>query len=175
MNNNNMILNYKKQNKGFTIIEMIVVVGIFSIVMTIAMGAIFTVMNANRTAQATQSVMDNLNSALDSMSRNTRFGTKIEVSSDNKSFEFIPYNSIDGKKIKYEFIKNPGRIQRCMDGDCSFMTAPEVKIEDASFFKTAGSAVQPQLFLVLKGYAESGGIRQDFNIQTYISQRTLNI
>jgi prepilin-type N-terminal cleavage/methylation domain-containing protein len=120
--------------KGFTLIEMIVVVGIFSVVMTIAMGAIFTIVSANKSAQALASVMDNLNSALDTMSRNTRFGSSFQCNGTNISisrggqsscptgntwFGLIPYapGGVEQPLTVYKFIKpsgsDTGSIWRC--------------------------------------------------------------
>ncbi len=175
-----------KKNKGFTVVEMIVVVGIFSIVMTIAMGAIFTVISSNKSAQSLQLVMDNLNSALDTMSRNTRFGTDFtEISSVNSKpcsgFSFVPYNrettSVD--RIVYCFKKDEGSdegsIYRVSNGQESRMTAPEVKLQDVTFYVQNKSGFQPKIFMLLKGYADVGGTQRDFNIQTLTSQRTLNL
>ncbi len=64
------------QRRGFTLAEILVAVGLFSVVVTIAIGSLFSVINANRKSQALQSVMSNLNFALDQMSRDIRVGTQ---------------------------------------------------------------------------------------------------
>lgn len=61
--------------QGFTIIEMIVSLAIFSFVITIAVGALLMLMSANKQLQGEQSVMTNLSFALDSMTREIRTGT----------------------------------------------------------------------------------------------------
>ncbi|MEI8327926.1 MAG: type II secretion system protein [Candidatus Taylorbacteria bacterium] len=65
---------YQRQ-KGFTLIEMIVSLGIFSIVAVVALGALIKIISANKKAQTLQSAMTNLNYALESMSREMRMGT----------------------------------------------------------------------------------------------------
>ena len=60
---------------GFTIIELMVSVGLFTIVMVLGVGA---VLNANLVHKKTQSqaaVLDNLNFAMEDMARNMRLGT----------------------------------------------------------------------------------------------------
>lgn len=60
---------------GFSIIEMLVATALFSVVMILAVGALLTVIDGNRKAQALKSVMNNLNFAIESMSRTMRVGT----------------------------------------------------------------------------------------------------
>src|SRR3989344_5136440 len=62
-------------NAGFTLVEMIVAVALFAIVMVVAVAALLSLTAANRKAQAIQSVMNNLNIAVDGMVRNMRMGT----------------------------------------------------------------------------------------------------
>jgi prepilin-type N-terminal cleavage/methylation domain-containing protein len=60
---------------GFTLIEMIVSLGIFSVVMTIAVGSLLVLIFNNQKLQGEQSVMTNLAFALDGMTREIRTGT----------------------------------------------------------------------------------------------------
>ncbi len=62
-------------NRGFTLIEVMVAVSLFSVVMVISIGALLSLVDANRKAQAMQSVINNLNIALDGMIRSIRMGT----------------------------------------------------------------------------------------------------
>ncbi|MEZ4104116.1 MAG: type II secretion system protein [Candidatus Paceibacterota bacterium] len=65
---------FRNKEKGFTLIEMIVSLGVFSFVVVIAVGALLSVIATNRQLQAEQSVMTNLAFALDSMTREIRTG-----------------------------------------------------------------------------------------------------
>jgi len=65
----------KKLQQGFTLIEMIVSVAIFSIVATITVGALLVLIATNQQLQTEQSIMTNLSFALDSMTREIRTGT----------------------------------------------------------------------------------------------------
>ncbi len=67
---------YPSARAGFTLIEMMVAVALFSVVMTISIGALLSLVDANRKAQAMQSVMNNLNITLDGMVRALRMGTQ---------------------------------------------------------------------------------------------------
>ncbi len=63
------------EQSGFTLIEIIVSLGVFSTVVTIAVGALLVLVAANQQLQIEQSVMTNLSFALDSMTREIRTGT----------------------------------------------------------------------------------------------------
>jgi prepilin-type N-terminal cleavage/methylation domain-containing protein len=63
-----------KKVSGFTLIEMIVSLGVFSVVVTITVGAILVLISTNQRLQAEQSVMTNLSFALDTMTREMRTG-----------------------------------------------------------------------------------------------------
>lgn len=61
--------------RGFSLIEVLVSLSIFTIVMTVSVGALMVLINANARAENTQSVMTNISYALDSMTREMRTGT----------------------------------------------------------------------------------------------------
>ncbi len=60
--------------KGFTLIELMVSVAIFSMVMVVALGALLSISAQERKAETLKTVMTNLDFALDSMSRSIRTG-----------------------------------------------------------------------------------------------------
>ncbi|MBI3573842.1 type II secretion system protein [Candidatus Kaiserbacteria bacterium] len=61
--------------RGFTLIEMMVAMSIFAIVMLVGVGALLSLVQANTRAQAINSVINNLNAAIENMSRTIRVGT----------------------------------------------------------------------------------------------------
>lgn len=70
-----MRLRPRPKQSGFTLIEMIVSLGVFSVVVTIAVGALLILIASNRQLQDEQSILSNLSFALDSMTRDIRTGT----------------------------------------------------------------------------------------------------
>ena len=75
----------KKTAGGFTLVEMIVSIGIFTAVMFIATGALLSVVGLNKKAQAQQSAINNLNFALENMARSIRTDSSYRCES-NSSF-----------------------------------------------------------------------------------------
>lgn len=69
-----MVMQTHTDKAGFSLIEMIVSLGIFSIIVTTAVGALLVLISTNQKLQGEQSVMTNLSFALDSMTREIRTG-----------------------------------------------------------------------------------------------------
>lgn len=61
-------------SRGFTLVEIIVSLAIFSIVAVIAVGALVRILGSNRQAQSLQTSVNNMSFALESMSRELRTG-----------------------------------------------------------------------------------------------------
>ncbi|MEY2665692.1 MAG: hypothetical protein RLZZ480_797 [Candidatus Parcubacteria bacterium] len=68
-------MKYQTPTAGFTLIEMIISLGLFSVVVTVSVGALLMLVATNNQLQGEQSVMTNLSFALDSMTREMRTGT----------------------------------------------------------------------------------------------------
>lgn len=180
--------------KGFTLVEVIVAVGIFSIVMTIALGAIISIVGANKKAQALHNVINNLNLAVESMVRDMRMGYDYECDyagyycyegSRSFSFKSKQYNTLNDEPItvtyRYQDEEDELFIEKSVDGgEFVRITGEEVKIEKLNFFSssdltTSYSRQQPVILVVIEGKAVIGQEESKFNIQTLVSQRLLDI
>ncbi len=61
-------------NKGFSLLEMIVAIGVFSLAVVFSLSTLISLSNESRKAQATRAVMENLGATIESMSRAIRMG-----------------------------------------------------------------------------------------------------
>lgn len=61
--------------KGFTLVEILVVLGLFSFIMTLATGVLYTTQAVNVKLQETQSVLDNVNLSIETIARDIRYGS----------------------------------------------------------------------------------------------------
>ena len=68
--------------RGFTIVEMMVSLALFTIVMTIAAGAFLSLIGGSGQLQSEQTIMTSLNFAMDSMTREIRTGTRYYCGDD---------------------------------------------------------------------------------------------
>ncbi len=75
---------YKRSlQNGFTLVEMIISLAIFTVVAVVAVGALLKVMDANRKSISLKTTINNLNFALESMSREMRVGRDYDLDHDN--------------------------------------------------------------------------------------------
>ena len=189
---------YKPQagSRGFTLVEMIVATGLFAVVMLISVGALLSLVGANRKTQALHSVMNNLNIALDSMVRSIRMGTTYHCGGGNYTdaeecpnggtlFAFEPFGGDPDdpqNQWVYYYDSTTKRIYKSEDsGTNSFaITAPSVTIDSLSFYVVGtdtGDTIQPKVVITIKGTAgaEQAKTRSEFHIQATAVQRILDL
>lgn len=170
-----------KNQRGFTLIEMMVAVALFAVVMTISIGALLALVDANRKAQALQSVMNNLNVALDGMVRNIRMGITYHCDDNTETNKTILSTRNDclsgGQLLSFEafggstsdntdqwvYWFQDGRLWKSENGrDTGLpLTAPEVEIDSFDVFVTGasgslnanGDTIQPKVVISVQGTA----------------------
>lgn len=157
------ILNAKRStlsaSSGFTLVEMIVSFGIFSIITVIAVGSFVSLIGAAHKAQSLKTVVNNLHFALENISRNLRTGSgyHCDITSGTLSLprdcvstsaSSIVFLARDGRRIAYKYkptggtygtieraIVKAGEEWRLADS-ATFVpiTAPEVRVEQLRFY-----------------------------------------
>lgn len=95
---------------GFTLIEMVVSLGLFTIVMFIATSAFLSIVDADRKSRATRIAMDNLNLALEDMSRRIKTGTNYKCGGGSGVGDCNTGNSIFEFDDQSSTVSNPKRI-----------------------------------------------------------------
>ncbi len=192
LSNNNIMLSYRKNKKGFTLIEIMVSISVFSVVMLIFSGSIYSAFEGNRKSRSLRAVMDNLNLSLESMTRNIRFGSRyhcdinqgggLDTTRDcvNGATSIAVLDS-DGNQVVYRL--NGSRIVRSVNGGAEqYVTSPDVWIEALTFYvlgstsySAGGDLVQPRVVILIRGRAGNGVLnRTQFSLQTTISQRAFD-
>lgn len=185
----------KQDSFGFTLIEMMVSVSIFSMVMLVSTGALLSIIDNNRKAQSQESAFTNLNFALESMSRAIRVGSFYhcdytqglltsprDCSGGSTSFAFEAFGGSSGNPNDQVIYRLRGtQIERSVDGGSNYVpvTAPEVVVQGLTFYvrgSTSGDTRQPFVLISTYGYAgTSTKSRVYFNLQTAVTERLLDI
>ena len=186
--------------KGFTLIEVMVSVSIFTMVMLVATGSVFSIVSANQKTHAIKSVMTNLNFALESMMRDIRLGyryacgsgvplsSSADCSVGGDVFRFKANRDINGDgnfnsadiNDQIEYSLSNGQIMKKVydNTTTSFaLTAPEVHVTSLMFYVTGSGSSdgkQPKVVITVNGYSGTGNLQSDFNIQTTVSERAID-
>lgn len=178
----------KHKSKGFTLIEMMVSVALFSVVLMVELGTIVTLMDSNRKARSLMNSTNNLNFAVDSMVRSFKSGESPGATGSNSSCfttTEINYSVSDDpaqfakRTVEYclKEIEDNGTITKQINGGSDVpLTSPYVDIEYLHFDVTGTTrGSQPMLTIVMEGTAKvSEKISSNFAIQTSVSQLKLN-
>ena len=193
-----LITQCKSAKRGFTLIEVLVSVSIFAIVMLIATGAVFSIVEANKKTHSLKSVMTNLNFALESIARDMRVGFSYtcnggaDCQAGGIVFNYKANRSVDGDasydstdvndRIEYSIVNE--RLMKRVYGTGPTatlgavpITAEEIHILSMKFYLIGSAAAdgkQPKVLITIEGYAGTGQTRSDFNIQTTVSQRSID-
>ncbi|MHB8660532.1 MAG: prepilin-type N-terminal cleavage/methylation domain-containing protein [Minisyncoccota bacterium] len=161
--------------KGFTLIELIVSIGLFASVMTIAAGAYLTIIRVDQQAQAISTGIDNLSFALETMARSIRSGSVYDCNSDtggstndcsggsNPPYNYFSFTAQDGITI-ITYRKNGSAIEESTDGGTSWtpLTDPSITITSLTFYASgtanarAGDYYQPYVTIVVSGTTNAG-------------------
>lgn len=180
---------------GFTLVELLVALTLFIIVVMAAITSLYAVNNASRKVNAMRGVLDNLNFAMESMSRTIRTGSTLVCGgggAPNGNAVNCPFpggtpqsaislRSTLGREedIEYRLNTSTNQLEKKIYGvdgtDWMAMTSPEINVQVLSFYvngATLADVEQPSVMILMQGVATaSTGDTTPFTIQTYISQR----
>src|SRR3989344_1216880 len=171
--------------KGFTLIELMVAVSIFIIIMTISMGSIIGILDANRKSRSLKTVLNNLNLAVESMSKEMRFGKNYHCGSGTitepqncpSGGTLMSFLSSDDLQITYRL--NGTTIEKKTEDEIYLpVTGPEITIDDLTFFTFGAAKVDlllSNVIIKIKSHAGTGKGQSNFTLQTLVSQRNLDI
>lgn len=176
-------MSHKKQ-KGFTLVELLVSMGLFSIVMMISIGTLLSIVDANRKARSLIAVTTEMNFLFDSMMRTIRTGYEYRcgiAGSDCPNGDLVlNLKNKDGDPVQYSFNQGLGTIERTIDGSRDRLTSPIVRINKMSFIVTGtaveGDEEQPTVTVMVQAAA---GVDAEtstrFNLQATVTQRVLDL
>ena len=166
------------RNRGYTLVELIVAVGLFAIIMTIASGAYIVMIDLTRQSQNKATGIDNLSFALETMTRNIRTGTNYNCggAGDCSGTDSFSFSDPNGETITYTNVSS-AIYQRKGNGALSVLTDPlSVNISSLKFYvsgTTSGDNYQPHVTIIISGDVSSGSGKepQSFVVETGATMR----
>ncbi|MBI4919735.1 type II secretion system protein [Candidatus Azambacteria bacterium] len=163
----------KKHNKqsGFTLIELIVAVGIFGLIVSMVFGVFVFAAVSQRRIIALRNVEDNLRFAVESMSKEMRTGKNFDAAAGSISF-----TNAKSQAVIYRL--NNGIIEKSSDGGASYsaITGSETIIDYLNFYlmgQAAGDGLQPRITITAGATSQVGNQSANLKIQTTVSERFL--
>lgn len=191
-------LKVKMSGKGFTIIEMLVAVTIFTLIVGSATGLFISAVRSQSKALAAQKLLDETSYVMEYMSRALRMAKKETnapsclssngLNYENPSFpsldsiKFIKYEHATNQDVCYEFFLDGDQLkERKNGGTANALTSNKVKVTSLKFVDSISSgswsgsdSYQPRVTITLTAQKEPEG-KPEIKIQTTISQRSLDL
>ena len=193
---------FKRSNKntipklvsGFSLVEMLVAIGIFMSIMTLAITALISIMGANKKAQTIKSTIDSVTFAMENISKDMRGGTDYVCLPPNGSSKDCPvggtavrYKNSSGDTITYAFNGASSNVGILTKTDSTANTTEDLISQDSNVninnmkFYVIGAynenavmadRTQPRVIITVSGLiAVKGSEPTTFNLQTSVSQR----
>jgi len=188
-----MPMTHGSRMRGFTLIELIVSMGIFALVMLVATSAYYNLIALDRKARSVNTTVNNLSFAVDAMTRGIRTGTNYQCvatggdSVDGSCSCFTYADSELGKQVTYHLNATKHVIERytassgssCTDGSPA-ITDSAVTISTLRFYVRGSSSsddLQAQVLFTVVGTmpADNSGTRTSFTLEENASQRVLDL
>lgn len=181
-----------KAQKGFTLIEIIVAISVFTFIMFISTGSILSILDANRKSQNTRTVLDNLNYSVEAMTRSIRFGSNYHCDISTGSISSVRDCTTGGSSIavldsngaRVIYRLNNGAIEKSANSGASYskLTSADVTITNITFYvigstpySSESSHYQPRVIIVISGFAGvKASSKTSFTIETTVSQRMID-
>jgi type II secretory pathway pseudopilin PulG len=166
--------------RGYSLAELIVAVGIFSMVMLIVMGVYLALISYDRQARATNQLASNFSFAVESMVRNIRTGTGYPSGCSTTPCTSFSFTDSQGRSVSYAL--SGGQLIATTGGLSAPLTDPAITITNLRFYvrgvgTTGAEAVrQPTALILIAGSMPAGsGKVVDFTIETAATQRLLEL
>jgi prepilin-type N-terminal cleavage/methylation domain-containing protein len=194
-------LKTNKRPGGFTLIELMVSIALFSVVIAIVAAAFTKLLSYNRIALSTNDVSNNLNFVVDSMARSIRTGTSYDC---NYTYQGnCPYYNYGNGASTFTFVDDQGdtdtfildtsknQIGECFNTTTFCTTAnanyqpltdPNIKINALQFYvqgvsTTNTDGTQPQVTFVIQGQMTTDPTHAPvtFDIESGATERQINL
>lgn len=188
-----------EETRGFTLLELIVSVGLFTIVVTIVMGAYLQLISLDRKARATNDLVANFSFVVDSMSRSIRTGTDYRCQGGTNCAtggQYFEFTDESCRRVRY-ILRSDNTIGQCVGAvppsgcspatlsTCSATTAtpltdPRVAVQNMTFYTQGvgtSDVLQPRVIFTLTGRItpDSNSAPINFTLEGAATQRLIEI
>ncbi|HVB20055.1 MAG TPA: prepilin-type N-terminal cleavage/methylation domain-containing protein [Candidatus Paceibacterota bacterium] len=163
---------------GYTLIELIIAVGLFALVMTLASGAYLLVIGIERQTQGITTGIDNLSFALETMTRIIRTGTNYSCNDvGDCTAGGSTFSVKDQNGVTQSFTLSGGVIMQNTNiplTDPSSVTISSLMfyVSGTGTYTATGDINQPHVTIIVSGTVSAGpGKSQAFSVETGATMR----
>ena len=158
---------------GLTLIELIVAIGIFGLVVTMAVSIFVIALVSQRRIISLRNIEDNGRFALESMTREIRTGKNFGGSVNSLSF-----TNAKSESVVYRL--NNQTIEKSSDGGANYsaVTGSEVTVDYLNFYllgQAPGDGLEPRVIITIGITSQVGSQVSNTKIQNTVSERFLQL
>jgi len=166
-------MNFKQKPKAFTLIEVLVSVGIFLLTIMAISQIFITVVRSERVAYALLNSENNVRNNLELMAKTIRMGKNFNLSSDNKELCFNYYLENQWQLLCYKFNLDLENLEKSLNnGDYYSLLDPQIQVVSGYFHQIGnGSNSQLSFIIQLEAQVQARGIKYPFHVETAVTSR----
>ncbi|MFH1392821.1 MAG: type II secretion system protein [Patescibacteria group bacterium] len=159
------------KEKGLTLIELIVAIGIFGLVVTMAVSIFVIALVSQRRIIALRNVEDNIRFTIELMAREAKTGKNFSGGVGSLSF-----TNAKGESVVYRL--SGGIVEKSSDGGASYsaVTGSETTVNYLNFYlmgQAPSDNLQPRVTITMGATSQVGNQNANSKVQTTISERFL--
>lgn len=175
---------YSRREAGFTLLEVIVSLGIFFVVIVMAIGAVLAINNAQVKASNVQIIQDNLRFALEFVTKELRAGDNFSTANCSGSPSTcsqinFTHSLAGGGSEDVGFCLRGNTIQRLRNtSDCNLgaaITSDDIIVDRLLFYiveQASPPLIQPRLTIGIQAHSRDPRLATQFRLQTSIVKRS---
>jgi len=164
---------FKEKNRGLTMIELIVAIGIFSVIITIVVSLFVSALRGYRKNLALQNVQENARFLLDFITKELRMST-VDAAMPNGELSYLTIIRPDNSSVNYSFTSN--NLNRVAGSSSGPINSDEVMVTGRFYISGAGNDnLEPKVTVVLKieNKWTKSEEKASINLQATLSQRNI--
>ena len=173
------------KNSGLTLIEVLVAMGIFSMVISVAIGIFVSGSNSQRRILGINTAQREAGYLMETISRELRMAKAINATQENNDDTDIEFTNYNGNNVKYCKSNQNGdcmpnqkyltRVETILGTDHKgVLSSSDIEIKELTFYSTddfdGPPAKQPVITIVMKVKSKDGS-EVEFTLQNSVSLR----
>jgi len=171
--------NKKDMRCGFTLVEMIVAIGLFTVITVVGLGVVADSYRTSRLEREGTKRLFSIERAVDIMVRELQAGTLYDCDASGDCVNggtSLAFVDSEGEDIEYRYAS--GVLERVVDGDAAVLAGVDTVSLSNFVFYVQGSGeddgIQPRVRILAQGNTNEAGEVTPFSLDVFVSQRAID-